>query len=43
MVFFEIYSAVLVTMRTSFVSVLAFAAHALGHGYIYRITADNMV
>lgn len=25
------------------ISVLAFAAQALAHGYIYRITADNTV
>jgi hypothetical protein len=24
-------------------SILAFAAQALGHGYIYRVTADNTV
>lgn len=24
-------------------SLLAFAAQALGHGYIYRVTADNTV
>ena len=31
-------------MRTvSAVSVLGFAAQALAHGYVYRITADNTV
>ena len=32
------------TMRTApLVSVIGFAAQALAHGYVYRVTADNTV
>jgi hypothetical protein len=30
-------------MKVQVLSVLAFAAQALAHGYIYRITSDNTV